>query len=172
MISLFSVAGGHNTSTPSTHRQPYWARFEAQSHYHSCRKTSANTYREDTVVPRPEIPMWCHHACQRVNLEPLVLVVLEFVGHQGVWTLVIIACDHPADLQLAAAVALFRQLDVEQFVGEFRSVVVGIQNSNHDSGRRTQRWRSIIGHNYLRDQRRIKSSSLLLMTSFFRFLKS
>lgn len=67
-----------------------------------------------------------HHARHRVDLEMLVLVVWERVGHGGVWALVVVTGDHPAHLQFARLVPLLRQLDVEQFLGELGPVVVGV----------------------------------------------
>lgn len=103
-----------------------------------------DTYRENAVVPRPEIAVRRHHTSQRVNLETLILVVLELVGHHGVRALVVVTGDHPADFPFTCPFSLFRQLDVEKFVGELGSVVVGIENSDHDGGGGTQRRGSVI----------------------------
>jgi len=108
-----------------------------------------NTYCQNGVVPRPEIPVGCHHAGQRVDLKPLVTAVLQLVRHHGVQALVIITSDHPADFLFTAALALFQQLDVEKFICELRPVVVGVQNLNHDGGGGSQRRRAVIRHDYL-----------------------
>lgn len=83
-------------------------------------------YREDTVVSLPEITVRHHHTRHWVNLETLVVVVLELVGHHGVRALVVVTGDHPADFPFTRLAALFGQLDVEKFVCELWSVVVGV----------------------------------------------
>ena len=85
-----------------------------------------------------------HHTRHRVNLEMLVLVFRERVGHGGVWALVVVTGDHPAHLQFACFMSLLKQLDVEQFLCELGLVVVGVKNSDHDGGGGTQRRGSVI----------------------------
>ena len=103
-----------------------------------------DTYREDAVVSRPEVPARRHHARHRVDLKALVLVVLQLVRHHCVRALVVVTGDHPADFPFARLLALFGQPDVEKFVGELRSVVVGVQNSDHDGGGGAERRRSVV----------------------------
>lgn len=110
---------------------------------------NVDTYREDAVVSRGEVAVRRHHAGHRVNLEALVFVVLKLVGHSGVGALVVVAGHHPAHFLFPRPLELLQQLDVEKFVGELGSVVVGVQHSDHDGGGGTQRWGAVIGNDDL-----------------------